>query len=346
MSDRVKDIAGSAVLNPRLSIEVTTRCNCACVHCFAGASHTAPAEIRAEVVKDILVQGYHTAYRHLHITGGEPLLYRHIFQVLDDAIDLGYETILLNTNGLLLDRSICSKLADYPGLSVTISLEGTEVLHERFRGAGSHQKVLDGLENGIAAGLDIIVFTTACKSLLPVLPGFADTLAARFPGIRYLTLIRLVNTAGDTFPLPGECLAPGDFLELVNMVALVNLYGLQTRLLNDPLINVVSRMLDMCWVPVSQDLNQGDSLMVMADLSVYSSHTGRDNYGKYAPGSIDKILVSDQYRQASAPDMQVCPACGYTELCRASGLLRPAKWHTPGRHDSPFCKTVLDLIAP
>lgn len=345
MSVRTKDIAGSAVCNPRLGIEVTTRCNSACVYCFANASHTATMEIPAEVIKDILVQGYHTAYRHLHITGGEPLLYRHIFQVLDDAVNLGYETILLNTNGLLLNRSICSKLAGYPGLSVTLSLEGIESLHDRFRGEGSHEKVLNGLENGIAAGLDIIVFTTACKSLLPVLPGFADTLVARFPGISYLTLIRLVNTAVDTFPLPGECLAPGDFLDLVNMVALLNLHGLRTRLLNDPLINVVSRVLDMPWVPASQDLNHGDSLMVMADLSIYSSHTGRDNYGNYAPGSMDKILVSDQFRQASAPDMQVCPACGYTGLCRANGLLRPAKWHTPGRHDSPFCKTVLDLIA-
>jgi MoaA/NifB/PqqE/SkfB family radical SAM enzyme len=345
MSIREKDIAGSNVCSPRLGIEITTRCNCACVYCFAGSGHTASAEIPTEIVKDILVQGYHTAYRHLHITGGEPLLYSHIFQVLDDAIELGYETILLNTNGLLLTGSICRKLADYPGLSVTISLEGTEALHERFRGTRSYQQVRNGLENGIVAGLDIIVFTTACKSLLPVLPGFADTLAAQFPGIRYLTLIRLINTWGDTFPLSGECLAPGDFLDLAKMVALVNLYGLRTHLLNDPLINVVSRMLDMPWVPASQDLSRGDSLMVMADLSIYSSHTGSDNYGKYAPGSMDKILVSDQYRQASTPDMQVCPACGFTRLCRANGLLRPAKWHAPGRHDSPFCKTVLDLIA-
>lgn len=346
MSIREKDIEGSKVCSPRLGIEITTRCNCACVYCFAGASHTASAEIPTEIVKDILVQGYQTAYRHLHITGGEPLLYSHIFQVLDDAIELGYETILLNTNGLLLTGSICRKLADYPGLSVTISLEGTEALHERFRGKGSYQKVLNGLENGIAAGLDIIVFTTACKSLLPTLPGFADTLVARFPGILYLTLIRLINTVGDTFPLSAECLAPGDFVDLAKMVALVNLYGLRTRLLNDPLINVVSRMLDMPWVPASQDLSHGDSLMVMVDLSVYSSHTGKDNYGKYAPGSIGKILVSGQYRQTSLPDNHVCPACGYTELCRANGLLRPAKWYTPGRHNSPFCKTVLDLIAP
>jgi MoaA/NifB/PqqE/SkfB family radical SAM enzyme len=340
-----KDIAGAAAWNPRLSIEVTTRCNCACVYCFAAARHGATAEMPVDVVKDILVQGHRMSYRHLHITGGEPLLHDDIFQILDDAVNLGYETILMNTNGLQLDRSICSRLSCYPGLSVTLSLEGMKSLHDRFRGEGSYRKVMSGLEIGISAGLDVIIFTTACKSVLPLLPHFADTLAGRFPELLYLTLIRLINTVGDTFPLASECLTPADFLELVNMVAMINLYGLRTCLLNEPLINVVSKVLDRPWVPMSQDLTQGDNLMVMADQRICSSHTGREKYGKYAPGSIKKILVSDQYLRATATDTHICPTCGHAGLCQANGLLRPAKWHMPGPHDLPFCRRVLDLIA-
>jgi len=344
MRFRAENITASASSNPRLGLEVTNRCNSACIHCFAGTGSGASAQIPTEVAKDILLEGYFAAYRHLHITGGEPLLYNAIFEILDYALDLGYETMLVNTNGLLLTGRICRTLADYPGLSVTISLEGTALLHERFRGTRSHKQVLTGLENAIAAGLDVIVFTTAAKSLLPELPEFADFLVSRFPGIKYLTLIRLVTAEGRTSRLEEEFLNPGDFLGLANMVALINLYGLRTRLLNDPLINVVSRKLGMPWTPRSSDLDLEGSLMVGADLSVRSSHAGRHNYENYAPGSIAKILVSDQYRQASAPDSQICPACGYVELCRDSGLFRPAKWHLPGKHDSSYCKNVLDLL--
>ncbi|MCP3955247.1 MAG: radical SAM protein [Desulfobacterales bacterium] len=336
----------SARGNPRLGIEVTTRCNSACRYCFAGAGPAALSDIPVEVVKNILAQGVRADYRHLHITGGEPLLYGDIFRILDEALDLGYETILLNTNGLLLTGHICRQLADYPGLSVTISLEGTQALHDRVRGQGSHQKVLGGLENALAAGMEIIVFATACKSLLPALPDFADFLMARFPGILYLTLIRLVDAGYSSPLLDAEFLDTGDFLDLVNMVSLINLYGLQTRLLNDPLINVVSRKRGMTWIPASQELDQGGNLMVMADLRVCASHSGRENYGAYAPGFIADIQASDQYRQATGPDMQVCPACEYVKLCRANGLFRPAKWHLPGQKGAPFCKTVIDMTMP
>jgi MoaA/NifB/PqqE/SkfB family radical SAM enzyme len=330
----------------RLSIEVTTRCNSSCVHCFARAGEVGSAEIPVELVKEIIDEGYSAAYRHLHITGGEPLLYGDIFKTLDYAIDLGYETILLNTNGILLTRSICKKLANYSELTVTVSLEGTEALHDRLRGKGSCQKVIKGLENGIEADLDVIVFTTACKSLLPELPDFADILVSRFPGIKYLTLIRLVKAAVDAFPLQGEFLDPGDFVDLVNTISLINLYGLRVHLLNDPLINVVSRMLGMPWIPESQALCHGGNLMVKADLRVSLSHTGSGSYGRYESGLIDKILISDRYKQATAPDRLVCPACKYAELCRNNGLIRPTKWHMHRQTDSPYCKAVLDLVAP
>ncbi|MBL0716118.1 MAG: radical SAM protein [Desulfosarcina sp.] len=345
MNLKVEEILKSATAKARLSIEVTKRCNSSCVYCFAGAGETNSAEIPLELFKEIILQGYNAAYRHLHITGGEPLLYRDIFEGLDYAIDLGYESILLNTNGILLNKQLCQRLASYPGLTMTISLEGTEALHDRYRGNGSYQKTIRGLENGLEAGIDIIIFTIACKSLLPDLASFADDLFSRFPGINYLTLIRLVSTAGDSSPLHKEFLAPGDFIELVHIVSLINLYGLRTVLMNEPLINVACKMLGMSWVPKSKGLCHKGNLIVMADLSIYLFHTGRECCGNYESDSINRILASSRYKQATAPDKRVCPACKYAVLCSDGGLSRPTEWHMDKLMDSHYCKTVLDLIS-
>jgi molybdenum cofactor biosynthesis enzyme MoaA len=58
-----------------LSIEVTTDCNSSCSHCFVRAGIAEPASLSVGLVKDIVTEGYHSAFRQLHITGGEPLLW-------------------------------------------------------------------------------------------------------------------------------------------------------------------------------------------------------------------------------------------------------------------------------
>ena len=329
----------------RLSIEVTKRCNSSCIHCFAGASENDSTEIAYEVLKNIIIDGADAGYRHLHLTGGEPLLYENIFEVIDTALEKGYQTILLNTNGMLLNGRMCQKLAQYPELTISVSLEGSEVLHDYFRGNGTYQRAIKGLETGLEAGLEVIIFTIVCKSLLPELPRFADQLFTSFQGIKYLTLIRPIDSAPINSIFGKELLSPDEFLNLVRAISLLNLYGRPTTLLTDPLINVVARMLAISWIPESKELHQQGNLMVMADRSLSVSHTSDAYCGQYGSASIENVLSYDPYRQAVAPDKLICPACQYAQICHDNGLLRPVDGHALGPIDSHFCKAVLDLVS-
>ena len=78
----------------RLSIEVTTRCNSACSYCFVRAGASKHSSLSVDIVKEIIVDGFSTGYRHLHITGGEPLLWEGLFEILDYAFEIGFKTIL------------------------------------------------------------------------------------------------------------------------------------------------------------------------------------------------------------------------------------------------------------
>ena len=98
-----------------LSIEVTTRCNCECCHCFARARSSPPSQLPFEVVKDIIAEGYLIGYRHLHITGGEPLLWPDLFKALDFAFKLQFKTVFLTRMSRIFTNStkICVNLVSW-----------------------------------------------------------------------------------------------------------------------------------------------------------------------------------------------------------------------------------------
>ena len=184
-----------------LSIELTTQCNGSCLHCFARSGISRRSSLPFDLAKGIVDEGYNAGYRHLHITGGEPLLWEGLFELLDHAFDEGYETILMNTNGTLITEEISKRLADYGSFSISISLDGPEDLHDRIRGKGSYRKAMRGIDIALNAGNNLIIFTTVTKSLLPELPRFADDLYKKFPSVKYLILIQLISITNGEFPL-------------------------------------------------------------------------------------------------------------------------------------------------
>jgi MoaA/NifB/PqqE/SkfB family radical SAM enzyme len=332
------------VTEERLGIEVTTRCNMDCSHCFARAGISEPSSLSLECVKEIMAEGYEVGYRHLHITGGEPLLWKDLLEALDYAFDTKYQSVFLNTNGTLLTEDVSRKLSTYKDLSISVSLEGTETLHNYLRGKGSYTQTVQGIEKALEAGIELSIFTTACKSLIPGLPHFVRDLYKKFPGIEDLTLIQLIPVTNGVFTLSEELLEPEDFLQLLKMVSLLNILGHTTRFLDNPLTYVASKLLKIMWVLRSKPLVSEGCLMVMANRDIGLSHSSRDSFGKYELGMIEKVLVSDGYRKAVAPDEKTCPSCNYVKLCTENGMDRPSELYWDIQSEVLYCQRVLDSV--
>ena len=328
-----------------LAVEVTTRCNGSCSHCFARSGISRRFSLPVDLVKEIIVEGRDVGYRHLHITGGEPLLWESLFEVLDYGFGLGYETIFMNTNGTLLTKETSKRLADYGGSSISVSLDGPEDLHDRIRGKGSYMKAMRGIENALTGGNDLTVFTTVTKSLLPQLPHFVDNLYDRFPTIDCLILIQLIHITDGAFALREELLEPEDFIRLVRMVALLNIGGLRTIVKKNPLANIVSKLIDMPWVPRVPPLYRDGCMFVMANRCMAVVHSSRISLGRYRPGMIREVLASDRYRKTVAPDQTVCPSCKFAQLCGENGMIRPSQGYGVLYADIPYCMRVLDRVA-
>jgi MoaA/NifB/PqqE/SkfB family radical SAM enzyme len=325
----------------RLSIEVTTHCNSSCSHCFVHARGPLRSSLSPGLVRTVVREGYEAGYRLLHITGGEPLLWDGLLSIFDYAFALGYKKALLNTNGTLLTGEAARKLAAYHGLAVSVSLQGPRRRHDLIRGKGSYDRARKGIENALNAGLCVGIFTTVGRSMIPDLPRFAEQVFGIYPGIERLTFIQMIRVPGDVFNLSQEVLNPDDFLRLIQMISLLNLYGLKVDLLNNPLAVVASKVLKMPWVPRSPPLYRPGSLMISADLRITLAHSTTDHFGIYKPGILPKIISSEDYGRAVSEDRLICRNCVYSRLCSKEGMLRPSEWYRDMFQKIPYCKRVL-----
>ena len=346
MNPNVEEQPPGVVGAESLSIEVTTHCNSSCPRCFARAGIAEHSSLSPDLVKEIIREGYTAGYRHLHITGGEPLLWKGLFAVLAFGLKLGYKAIFLNTNGTLFTKDSARRLAQCDGLSISVSLEASQSFHDHLRGKGSYRQTLQGIENALDAGIEVFIFTTSPKPLLADLPDVADKIYKRFPDIKGLILIQIIRVKDGAVDFSNELLDPDDFLQLVRTVSLLNLYGLKTDVLNEPLVNVASKLLKMPWIPRSRPLYRQGSMVIRANRDITLSHSTRDSIGRYESGMIGSVLASGTYRKAVAPDETTCPGCEFSDLCRENGMVRPSGWYMDMHPEIPYCKRVLKRAAP
>ena len=324
-----------------LGIEVTTQCNHSCSHCFVRARGRRRSNLAPDLVRTMVREGYEAGYRRLHITGGEPLLWEGLQDILDYAFGLGYQTAFLNTNGTLLTGRVSRRFATYSGLAVSVSLQGPKRFHDRIRGKGSYDRAVKGINQAIDAGLAVHIFTPVGRSLIPEMPRFAEKLFINLPGIKQLSLIQLIRVPEDIFDLSKEVLSPGDFLRLVQMVSLLNLYGLKLDLLNNPLGAVASRILKLPWIIRSPPLCRPGSVMITAEGRITLAHSTTEHFGTYGPGLLFTIINSDNYCRAVSEDQLICRSCEYFGFCRIEGMMRPSEWYRDMFPQVPYCQRVL-----
>ncbi len=147
-----------------------TVCNLACTHCFISCSPTNHTHemMSLEAVQRSLAEATALGVREYYFTGGEPFLNPDMEAILEATLKVGPATVL--TNGLLLDPARCARLkameeaSDY-SLDLRVSLDGYDAAaNDPIRGAGTFERILAGVRNLVAAGLNpVITVTEVCR---------------------------------------------------------------------------------------------------------------------------------------------------------------------------------------
>lgn len=127
-------------------IEVTSRCNLSCPHCYNNSNSCSTSEMDLGQISHILTQCKVQGVRNVSFSGGEPLLWSNLIPAIKQASESDFNHIAIVSNGTLINEKKLNnilKVADPKTLSFQLSLDGsTQHSHELIRGPSSYQKLM------------------------------------------------------------------------------------------------------------------------------------------------------------------------------------------------------------
>lgn len=139
---------------------LTERCNLRCRHCYQ--QRRKPREMSVDELKKHIdgvtemLGAWEKEYDislspSINFTGGEPFLYKGLWDVITHARQSGYKVAIL-TNGCLITKEDAGKASALGISDIQVSLEGPPEIHDGIRGAGSLAAAAKGARLLINAG--------------------------------------------------------------------------------------------------------------------------------------------------------------------------------------------------
>ncbi len=120
----------------------TYHCNLRCKGCYTLGYGTRP-ELPYEVVDRVLDECEMLGINFVTVLGGEPLVYPHLFRMLEEHPNLFFQVY---TNGTLMTREKARRFAEAGNTAVVISIEGDEKETDAWRGKGVYKKIMNAFE--------------------------------------------------------------------------------------------------------------------------------------------------------------------------------------------------------
>jgi radical SAM protein with 4Fe4S-binding SPASM domain len=152
-----------------LSVRPTMRCNARCVMC--GNWKQPQGMIDFDVLQAAVQDAAGLGVMELRISGGEPLMYPRLLELIETASALGLD-VDVNTNGYYLDRKQAEDFADAGVTQVFLSLDSpSEAVHDTIRvKQGCWQRACRASRNAADCGIRVILNTIVNKQTYKEIP--------------------------------------------------------------------------------------------------------------------------------------------------------------------------------
>ena len=146
-------------------LNVTERCNLKCPYCYFNAGPGGKDPLSASEINRITDNLAANGVTEVVISGGEPLIRRDIFKILEHARSQ-FEKIYLLTNGVFLAKyELCKRLVGLVD-RVQVSVDGSRPeVHECIRGKGTFTPTIQALKNLKEAGVPKVTISMTLTKL-------------------------------------------------------------------------------------------------------------------------------------------------------------------------------------
>jgi MoaA/NifB/PqqE/SkfB family radical SAM enzyme len=157
----ILDVPKSNWVLDEIFFELTKSCNLRCNHCYIDENI-----IEKEIQSNKWIELLHEAIKHglslLKLTGGEALLARGFYDLLDQTRELGIKTRLYS-NGMALNQNSIEKLKKHGLNEIQISVDGgTPKTHDDFRNTkGNYEHIFSVIPLILKANIPLTLSYTA-----------------------------------------------------------------------------------------------------------------------------------------------------------------------------------------
>ncbi len=132
-----------------LLISPTMRCNLQCQGCYA-KNYERKNDLPFDVFDRLIREGKEMGAAFFTILGGEPFLYKGIFEIFERNSDAYFQVY---TNGAMVSGEICKKLAELGNVALQFSVEGFAEDTDARRGQGAYDKIMAAMDRARESGL-------------------------------------------------------------------------------------------------------------------------------------------------------------------------------------------------
>lgn len=206
----------------RYTIVLTHSCNFDCVYCYQKMLHISQlATISEEVKRNLLLDIERKVENHrpklLSVTfyGGEPLLLWETIASLSSNLKklcekyrIKYEPFVV-TNGYLLTEEVISALQRAGVRAFDITLDGTEMFHDRYRrtknGASTFHTIFENISRAVSEGLFVQIRVNVSRESVEDVKRFIDRIAEKRLRVEFnfqpIEIVEEVSTRFQDTPL-------------------------------------------------------------------------------------------------------------------------------------------------
>ena len=143
---------------------IIEKCQLRCKHCYLGWRLERGAMMSFDQIKAYLDMWYNLGTKKICFLGGELTLYPKFEEVVRYANSLGYDEIVMDTNGISPSLDVLSKFNCSDFSYIQVSLDGaSSETHDKIRGKGTFEITLNSIKKLCKKGFDIKIICTANK---------------------------------------------------------------------------------------------------------------------------------------------------------------------------------------
>ncbi|TAE37646.1 MAG: radical SAM protein [Sphingobacteriales bacterium] len=153
-----------------LRLSLTDACNLNCVYCTLGNEDETMADHRPQQPASFFIDLIAKLQQQLklesiRLTGGEPLLYRHLPQLIQGLQQLNIQDIKMTSNGFLLERQAqVLKLAGLAAINISLDAMDEGVFLEITK-RKNLKRVLAGIDAALQCGLSVKLNAVIIKGI-------------------------------------------------------------------------------------------------------------------------------------------------------------------------------------